>query len=250
MFHRLDSYNNSKKLNNEILSCIVLFSIIFIATSLPYNLVQKGFALGLNQDRQNFLIVGPAITIAVLLLTSVFRNKRNLFVVCLSIGLAISAVTTVNRHLDYQIRAIKDEGIDLHLGRIIHLLNPDVVHFNDRIMMNSSGEDLNWYIDHHLAGRFASVDRKFKRIGIPVKNAPRTPINSVEVELFLEKFKIKQYIGSYNLNRQIYVEITGNVDYSNRLALLYAYVSHQLFKDQSEFDTFLGNLVNVKVKKI
>ena len=107
-YKRVANYNG---VGLEIKICFIFFLIIFAATTLPYNLVQKGFGFRTKSGPPKFLVAAPAITLAVISMNALFKDNLKFNVLFLSVVLAMSTVTTLNRHIDYQIRAIKDHSL-------------------------------------------------------------------------------------------------------------------------------------------
>ena len=215
-------------------------------TSLPYILVQKGFALGLNQDRQNFLMIGP-MSVSLMLMMYSYLPNANWRQLTFTLIFSFFLTTTISRQLDYQLRAIKDKAVEQALLLAVKKHDPDVIFVSDRIKLNSKFEDINWYIDHYLAGILAKQDGQFKRVGILADQKPSVKISLSNVAFFLQKFKLENYYQDIRVDSQIYVQFEQKRSFAQKFSLVSEYYAIMLFNDNAKAYQFYRSLISTEV---
>jgi hypothetical protein len=224
---------HSKASVREFVIHLSIFVIIFICTALPYNLVQKGFALGLNQDRQNFLLAIPLSMLAASQFSLLAKYSKSIAFCFFCSTIAISLILVNDRLANYSARSIKDRFLVQTILNIEDRFNPDVIVLQDKIKIQSKFEDVNWYIDHFLTGALAANNKNFDTIGLVSDVSITEKISKQEISDFVVKYKLTNYVKVSNVDKQVFVQLEFKKRPDTTFDLLYDYVDMVIIDEDS-----------------
>jgi hypothetical protein len=225
---------------------------LFIGATFPYIAAARGFSLGLNGDRMNFLYSFP-VALLVVGITRAFSTKVWVWRLARG-GLGILAglffIQTVVRYTNWQMRAITDESILLQIDELEILRKATIFKIEDRIQLPDRWDDRYWYIDHKWTFLMAGLGGGMKWLGIPVRRpdlSPKFRFNRTSLEAFLVRFKLTYYAQGIDLDgKQATLIIDpGPLFRDNWNTVLEYYLCKYLYPN--ELGAFLKGLVHLQL---
>ncbi|MGK5086340.1 hypothetical protein WDW86_02180 [Bdellovibrionota bacterium FG-2] len=224
--------------------------LLMAGATFPYVAATRGFSVGLNGDRINFLFSFPLAILIVGGLQFCFnKHGRSPWVrVILSITLCLFTIQTIKRYVNWQLRAIKDEAVMLAIVESGALQKATIFGIQDRVRFLDKWDDRYWYIPHQPTFMMAGIGGYLHWIGIPLKPEDPSRIFTIEeIIAFTKLYKISFYTHSVNFGgKQAIIEIQPGPQFKDNLNMFLSYYNYKLFA-QDQLKPFLRQVISLNL---
>lgn len=220
-------------------------AILFCGATFPYIASSRGFSIGLNGDRMNFLYSFPLALFMVGVSSALFpRGAWRIARSILGVMVFLFTLQTVKRYVNWQLRAVKDEAVMLAIEESGALEKATIFGVRDHISFKDRWDDRYAYILHQPTFMMAGMGGSMRWLGIPENLAESPRVHPpAEAAAFIDLYKLSYYARGVDLNgKQGTLHIQPGAAFNDSLRMFSDYCYFK-FLQPSGFKPFLREVV-------